>query len=117
VKEAEDNWNFWSWFSFQFKPEYPDYIGEYQGMDWAQLESLGGWGDFTIQTMENPYYIYPFGVMGGYSDLSEDNFIARDINSENCAPRYSVLMIYVRDTQQTIPADSIEYQGTVQALA
>eukprot|EP00356_Strombidium_inclinatum_P015185 CAMPEP_0170482650 /NCGR_PEP_ID=MMETSP0208-20121228/2576_1 /TAXON_ID=197538 /ORGANISM="Strombidium inclinatum, Strain S3" /LENGTH=212 /DNA_ID=CAMNT_0010755509 /DNA_START=286 /DNA_END=924 /DNA_ORIENTATION=+ len=33
---------------FQVGPAYPNYIGEYTGLVWSDLTSLGAWGDLSV---------------------------------------------------------------------
>jgi len=115
VQEAEDSHTFWSYFVLQFAPVYPEFIGTYDGKDWQDLTSLGGWGDYTIQPFVQDGDIYPYGVWGGEASYTAAEAKAQDTNPDMGATRYAAIMIFV--PSGTITAANTVFEGTVQAFA
>jgi hypothetical protein len=100
AQEDFDKDALFSWIWFSFAPTLPEYVGAYSGKVWAKLDSLGGWGDYSIQ----PYVStaagdYPYGASGkATTEINADH--AFDINDSTSAARYAAVIIYNTDVSK-----------------
>mmetsp|Transcript_23019 Transcript_23019/g.35595 ORF Transcript_23019/g.35595 Transcript_23019/m.35595 type:complete len:147 (+) Transcript_23019:623-1063(+) len=96
VSEALENYGtfqiLFGWMIFQFGPDYPSYIGEYDGYTFANTYTIGGWGDPTIgiyDVTKKGIFVY-----GRYGTTDEWEDKALDLNPDECIDRYVAVTMY-----------------------